>query len=84
MFKCVILLKQEPYYIMASDENESKDICSKYKENIIGIVCSEKEIIFKKVKETVEFIIPEIKMIEEIMIGDEQNVQIYREIFNKS
>lgn len=86
MFKCLVILKKSPFYILAIDEEEAKEICLKYKQNIIGIASSEKEFIFKEIKESIEFICPEVKMIEQITDedGEEENVQIFRNIISET
>lgn len=82
MFQCVVILRKSPYYIMAMDENDAKEICMNYQENVVGIFSSESEISFKQMKKSVEFVAPKIKMIEET-IEDEDNVQIFNEIISE-
>ncbi len=86
MFKSVVVLKKKPHYVMAVDESDAIEICSKYGPDVVGVFSSEDEIAFKEVKQTIQLVAPEIKFIEDDSLTEqeEKNVSIFKEVLGEN
>lgn len=73
MFSHLVILKEHPFYIYCTDENNAIGVAAIYNEKVVGIV-EGKDLIVKQIKQQTTLYIPEIKQLELTSINENKEV----------